>query len=126
MEEREIGTGASCFLIKDARIKGDWYATPIYQFLKDEGFINWGKAKSHEGVDWLYINIYSKVFSKGMYGVGLTKVVGNHAITFDEFLSIYRIYKKYQRYSVLSMDEQEQKRYEAYCARIVQRKNDPI
>ena len=108
MKEREIGTGASCFLIKDERLKGDWHTTPIYKFLQDEGFICWGKAKSHEGVDWLYINIYSNVYSKGMYGVGLTKVVANHAITFDEFIVIYNIYKKYKGFDVLKMSQEEQ------------------
>ena len=109
MDEREIGAGASCFLIKDERIIGDWYSTPIYQFLKDEGFICWGKAKSHADIDWLYINIYSKVYSKGMYGVGLTRVVGGHAITFEEFLTIYNIYKKYEGFSMLKMTAEEQK-----------------
>ncbi len=108
MEEREIGTGASCFLIKDERIKGNWSKTPIHNFLENEGFICWGKAKSHEEIDWLYVNIYSKVYSKGMYGVGLTKVVCDHAITWDEFLTIYNIYKKYDGLSVLKMAEQEQ------------------
>ena len=118
MNEREIGTGASCFLIKDERIIGDWYSTPIYQFLKDEGFICWGKAKSHAGVDWLYINIYSKVYSKGMYGVGLTRVVGGHAITFEEFLTIYNIYKKYEGFSTLKMTAAEQKEFEEHCEQI--------
>ena len=107
MEERELGTGASCFLIKDERIKGDWSATPIHKFLEDEGFICWGKAKTRESVDWLYINIYSKVYSKGMVGVGLTKVVADHAITFDEFLTIYNIYKKYEGLPVLRMNEDQ-------------------
>ena len=34
MEERKITTGASCFLIKDNRLKKDWDKTPIYEFLK--------------------------------------------------------------------------------------------
>ena len=106
--EREIGTGASCFLIKDESIKGNWSKTPIHKFLEDEGFVCWGKAKSHEEIDWLYINIYSKVYSKGMYGVGLTKVVCDHAITWGEFLTIYNIYKKYEGLSVLKMTEQKQ------------------
>lgn len=112
MENRELRTGASCFLIKDERMIGNWQATPIHKFLEDEGFIPWGKAKSHEGVDWLYINIYSKVYSKGMYGAALTKVVGDHAITFDEFLTIYSIYKKYDGLDVLKMNEQEQAEFD--------------
>lgn len=112
MREREIGTGASCFLIKDERIKGNWSKTPIYKFLENEGFVCWGKAKSYEEIDWLYINIYSKVYSKGMYGVGITKVVGDHAITFDEFLTIYNIYKKYDGLDVLKMTKEEQTEFD--------------
>ena len=108
MVEREIGTSASCFLIKDERLKGNWHTTPIHKFLEEEGFACWGKAKSQERVDWPYINIYSKVYSKGMYGVGLTKVVGGHAITFDEFLIIYNIYKKYDSFDMLKMTKEEQ------------------
>lgn len=114
MNEREIGTGASCFLIKDKTI-AYWSADNIIiKFLEDEGFINWGKAKSHAEIDWLYINIYSKVYSKGMYGVGLTKVVGDHAITWDEFLTIYNIYKKYEELSVLQMNLEEQRKFEEH------------
>ena len=107
MTEREIGTGASCFLIKDQTI-ANWSESPIRKFLVDEGFINWGKAKSHPEINWLYVNIYSKVYSKGMYGVGLTKVVANHAITFEEFLTIYNIYKKYEGFCPLQMTQEEQ------------------
>ena len=112
MKERGIGTGASCFLIKDKRIIGDWSSTAIHDFLESEGFINWGKAKSQHDVDWLYINIYSKVYSKGMYGVGLTKVVGDHAITFNEFFAIYNIYKKYEGLDVLKMSQAEQDEFD--------------
>ena len=90
-----VGTWCTChrhkvgaIVVKDKRIIGDWSSTAIHDFLESEGFINWGKAKSQHDVDWLYINIYSKVYSKGMYGVGLTKVVGDHAITFNEFFAI--------------------------------------
>ena len=107
MKERELGTGASCFLIKDKTI-ANWSESHIRKFLIDEGFINWGKAKSRESIDWLYINIYSKVYSKGMAGVGLTEVVADHAITFEEFLTIYNIYKKYEGLDVLKMNQAEQ------------------
>lgn len=103
MKEREIGTGASCFLIKDKRIAGNWYATAMHDFLEEEGFINWGKAKSHEGVDWLFINPYSKVYAKGVPGIGLAPVVCEHAISFEEFVVIYNIYKQYEGLHTLQM-----------------------
>lgn len=117
MEERKISTGASCFLIKDERLKKDWHKTPIYTYLKEEGFEYQKGGYSIEGIDWLYVNIYSKVFAKGRGGIALTKVVGDHAITFEEFKTIYEIFKKYENFSTLKMNEQEQKGFEEYCAR---------
>ena len=118
MEERRISTGASCFLIKDERLKKDWYNTPIYAYLKENGFKAQEGSYSFEGIDWLYVNIYSKVFAKGRGGIALTKVVGDHAITFEEFKTIYDIFKKYEGLTVLKMNEQEQNEFEEYLRRI--------
>ena len=115
MEERRISTGASCFLIKDESLKQGWQSH-IYDWLKAEGFITWGR-KGTFNTDWLYINICSKVYAPGVPGVGVTTVVGDHAITFEEFQTIYNIYKKYEGYSTLKMNEQEQKEFEEYCVR---------
>ena len=103
MEERRISTGASCFLIKDESLKRDWHS-PIYDWLRSEGFITWGRKGSFS-MDWIYINILSKVYAPGVPGIGLTKVVGDHAITFEEFKTIYNIFKKYEGLSVLRMDK---------------------
>ena len=118
MEERRISTGASCFLIKDERLKKDWYNTPIYAYLKENGFKAQKGSYSIDGIDWLYVNIYSKVFAKGRGGIALTKVVGDHAITFEEFKTIYEIFKKYENFSTLKMNEQEQREFEEYLSRI--------
>ena len=117
MEEKRISSGASCFLIKDERLKKDWYNTPIYEYLKENGFEAQKGSYSIEGVDWLYVNIYSKVFAKGRGRIALTKVVGDHAITFEEFKTIYNIFKKYEGFSTLKMNEQEQKEFEEYLAK---------
>lgn len=117
MEERRISIGASCFLIKDERLKKDWYNTPIYSYLKENGFEAQKGSYSIESIDWLYVNIYSKVFAKGRGGIALTKVVGDHAITFEEFKTIYNIFKKYECFSTLKMNEQEQKEFEEYLAK---------
>ena len=102
MEERLISTGASCFLVVDKSLKQGWHS-PIYDWLKGEGYIGWGRKGTYN-TDWIYINIYSKVYAPGVPGVGVTKVVGDHAITFDEFQTIYNIFKKYEGLSVLRMD----------------------
>ena len=102
MEERKISTGASCCLIKDESLKQGWQSH-IYDWLKAEGFITWGR-KGTFNTDWIYINIYSKVYAPGVPGVGVATVVGDHAITFEEFQTIYNIFKKYEGLSVLRMD----------------------
>lgn len=103
MEERRISTGASCFLIKDESLKQGWHS-PIYEWLKAEKFVSWGR-KGTFYTDWIYINILSKVYAPGLPGVGVTAVVCDHAITFEEFKTIYNIFKKYEGLSVLRMDE---------------------
>lgn len=112
MKERKISDNASCFLIKDERLKKDWHLSPIYIFLKENGFTGEAGAYSIEGIDWLYVNIYSKVFAKGRVGIALTKVVGDHAITFDEFVTIYNIYKNYEGFGTLNMTQIEQDEFE--------------
>ena len=122
MKERKISDNASCFLIKDERLKKDWHLSPIYIFLKENGFTCEAGAYSIEGIDWLYINIYSKVFKKGRAGIGFTPVVGDHAITFDEFVTVYNIYKKYEGFSTLKMTKEEQIEWEEYVRRTEQKK----
>lgn len=105
MVERKLNDESSCFLIKDERLKTDWHLTPIYSFLKEEGFGAVKGSYNIEGIDWLFVNIHSKVFAKGRPGIALAPVVGNHAITFDEFVVIYNIYKKYEGLRTLSFDK---------------------
>ena len=118
MSEGKLNENSSCFLIKDERVKEKWDSNPIYQFLKEEGFQYAKGYKSIEGIDWLYVNIYSKVFAKGRPCIAYAPVVGDHAITFDEFVVIYNIFKKYEGYSVLRMNAQEQKEFEKQYAQI--------
>ena len=108
MSEGKLNENSSCFLIKDERVKEKWDSNPIYQFLKEEGFQYAKGYKSIEGIDWLYVNIYSKVFAKGRPCIAYAPVVGDHAITFDEFLTIYNIYKKYEGLGTLKMTNEEQ------------------
>lgn len=110
MEEKRIGSGTSCFLVKDESLKLEWHA-PLYEWLRNEGFVSWGRKGTFLDVDWIYINITSKVFAPGMPGVGITPVIANHAITLDEFMSIYNIYKKYDGLDPLRMTEEEQKEW---------------
>ena len=101
MEERKIGSGTACFLVKDKSLTQGWHA-PIYQWLKNEGFATWGR-KGTFYTDWIYINLSSKIYAPGMPGVGITPVIANHAITLDEFMTVYNIYKKYDGLDPLRM-----------------------
>lgn len=107
MEERRIGSGTSCILVKDKSLSQGWYA-PLYKWLKEEGFISWGRKGTYLGVDWIFINLTSKVYAPGMPGVGITPVICSHAVTLDEFMTIYNIFKKYEGLDALRMSQQEQ------------------
>ena len=107
MEERKIGTGTSCILVKDVSLLQGWSA-PLYQWLKDEGFISWRQKGTYDGVDWIYINITSKVYAPGMPGIGITQEICGHAVTLDEFMTIYNIFKKYKGLDALRMSQKEQ------------------
>lgn len=110
MEERRISSGAACFLVKDETLKKEWHA-PLYEWLRNEGFISWGRKGTFLGVDWIYINLSSKTYAPGVPGVGITPIVANHAITLDEFMTIYNIYKKYEGLDPLRMTAEEQKEW---------------
>ena len=122
MEERKIGTGSSCILVKDASLSQGWNA-PLYQWLKDEGFVSWGRKGTYPGVDWIFINPTSKVFAPGMPGVGITSVICGHAITLDEFMTIYNIFKKYEGLDTLRMNQDEQNEWNARIKECEQSEN---
>ena len=105
----EISAGTSCVLVKDAGFcKGEnsWF----FKWLKDEGFSYYHCGSTTSGVGWVYINLTSKVYTGGKTGVSVTSVIANHAITIEEFMTIYQIYKKYEGLGLLRMNLQEQ-----YC-----------
>ena len=103
--EAQLGLSKSnaCFLVKDHSLL-DPNTSPVYHWLRDEGFVSWGVKGWFDGVDWVYVNLSSKVYAPGMPGIPLAKAVGNHVITFDEFLQIYDIFKKYDGLDVMQMN----------------------
>ena len=128
MKEKELHIGqgkVEVLLIWDPSL-GD-YSTPFYQWLENEGFrfsgyqgnlavfpadmIGAGKEgvcfagyNGYYGCDWVYVNITRKEFAYGMPRVALAKTFGNHAITLDEFYTIYEIFKKYEGKNPLSFE----------------------
>ncbi len=118
MEEKKISTGTACVLVKDESLF-DGANSSIYKWLRKEGFISWGRKGFYSGVNWIYINLTSKVYAAGMPGIPVTSVIGDHAITFDEFIVIYNIYKKYCGLDPLRMSANEQYEWnkkQAACA----------
>ncbi len=101
--ERTLSNGA-CILVKDKSLLEGW-DSPIYKLLEDEGFESWHQKGVYSGVNWVFINIVTKIFAPGMPGVSLGRVFGNHAVTWDEFLTIYNIYKKYEGKGLMEMVE---------------------
>ncbi len=102
MDSNRISSGSSAFLIKDDELKKGWYSNFI-AFLEKEGFNSWGRKGHFPGINWIYVNLNSKIYAFGIPGVGLTIPVGNHAITKSEFVQIYNIYKKYDTNHPLKM-----------------------
>ena len=76
---------------------------------KDEivGFLEKEKFERKYGFwwrcPWFFIDIVNKVFIPGRPGVCYGTVIGDHAITFEEFKTIYSMYKKYKGLRVLQM-----------------------
>lgn len=111
--ERRINRGSFCFLVKDPSFDGDG-ACAFVRWLWSVGFSHDGKGQ-YSGVDWIYVNIGEKVFSYGMPGVNLASYVGNHAVTLDEFLTIYDIFKKYEGLKLLEMAEKREDKPDIDC-----------
>ena len=61
-EDKTISAGHSCFLIKDDSLLKGW-DSPVYRWLWDKGFVSWGTKGVYKGVDWVFVNPYSKVFA---------------------------------------------------------------
>ena len=63
--------------------------------LKAEGFRD-AYYKGCYGCSWVFVSITCKKYAYGMPGIKIVQPVGNHAISIDEFKTIYEIYKKYE------------------------------
>lgn len=73
----------------------------FYDWLKENGYRSCGGGW-WDGVDWIYINLNSKVYFPGMPGIPVINgVVGEHCITADEFKLIHGIYQKYEGKEIL-------------------------
>ncbi len=96
MEEKKLHIGqgqVEVFLVCD-RSLGSIHA-PFLAWLQSEGF-RFSGYHGNYGCWWIYVNFTRKEYDYGMPGIALAKPLGNHAITIEEFHTIYSIYKKYE------------------------------
>lgn len=89
-----IGAGSATFLVKDKSIAGNPNAE-IYTWLEQEGFSKWKYGRGNfDGIDWIYINVNSKLYANGMPGIAITSHIGNRVLSLEDFMTIYGILKK--------------------------------
>lgn len=62
-------------------------------FLMQEGF---KCSAGFWGCPWFFVNVNTKEYKPGRPGIGYGPIIGNHAITLEEFKIIWEIHKKYQ------------------------------
>ncbi len=67
---------------------------PFMEWLRSEGF-SFGGPHGNYGCWWVHVNITRKIYAYGIPGTSLAQPIGNHAITIEEFKTIYSIFKKY-------------------------------
>ncbi|MDD6727763.1 MAG: hypothetical protein PUE08_00875 [Eubacteriales bacterium] len=88
-EHRDISQGTAAFLVREKNMQEN---EDILKWLEDNGFELWEHSKGwYKGVDWMYINVNSKVYARGIPGIKLTQSVGKDSLTFDEFKMIYNL-----------------------------------
>ena len=88
-----LKSGAACFLVRyykddEKKILLDYLKKNDYQWIIHSSALPRGQ--------WFFININSKVARVGIVGIGIvSEVVGNHAISVDDFITISNIYNQY-------------------------------
>lgn len=78
---------------------------PFFRQLRQEGYEP-GDGCGCFGCPWCYVHLSRKRFVYGMPGVAITRPIGGHAITLEEFWTIYQIYRKYQGKEIFVFREQ--------------------
>ena len=89
-EDLVLASDNVCFLVTD---EGFENRIPyLTEFFKAEGF----RCKySYENSSAVWINIETKVYGFSRKGINAPEPIGGHALTVDEFMTIYQIYKKH-------------------------------
>ena len=86
--------GTSCFLV---RFNDDSESDKLLKYLKENDYKWVNISSSIPKGPWHFINLNTKMCIVGRVGIGqVSEVVGNHAISVDDFITIYKIYEKYK------------------------------
>lgn len=90
-----LNEGEVCFLVKIIKNEEDMKKgideDHFKQYLEQEKFKNQGFG--FWGCPWYFINIDSMVYVPGRPGISYANPIGGHAITEDEFKTIWEIFK---------------------------------
>lgn len=100
-----IGEGNACILVKDSSLR-DMHA-PFWSWLDEHGFSKWSNHGYYDSVDWVWINLNSKVYAPGMPGIKITSCICDHAVKISEFQSIWSIFEQYAGLQVLEMERND-------------------
>ena len=94
-DEPSIGDGSAAIIVYDKGLENN-PEHDFYKWLIKEGFSFWSYSKGfYDHVCWAYVNINSKLFTRGVPGINVASHLGDHAVTIDEFKTIYSIFCKY-------------------------------
>lgn len=88
--ERNLLGSDVCFLVKGREIEDRF--SSFWDWLSDNRFRSWGQSEHNPKVDWVFINMRSKLYA---IGFKLADPIFGHAITVDEFFTVWNIYSKY-------------------------------
>lgn len=92
--------GTATVLVLEPGIRD--YGHPMWEWLRSEGFT---LLCGGGGTDWVYINLNSMIYMPGKYGIKLASPIREHAITLDEFRTIWNIYRRYEDLEALAMPD---------------------
>lgn len=91
------GYKTAYFLVHDEKLpEANSGSDEFVEWLKSEGFSVYEKySGTWVHITALYVNLNTKTYSFGKPGIKLFEPIGGHAITTEEFKTIYAVYKKY-------------------------------
>lgn len=92
-ESGSIRAGSAAFLVKGPEVAGQ--DSPFLTWLQERGYSSWKYSKGYTDITWVWVNLSSKNYARGIPGIRLTREIGDHAITVEEFKMILAFFDKY-------------------------------